>query len=150
MALLANLGLFFAFYLPLTFAVGLPGDFYVGRYQAPEEEAALFYWIVVGWPLILPSVVALPAAHIALAVARRARGDFDRKGLRRIAAVAIPLSFLAVHLWIWGAAVLSVPLLVSILIPGTLLGLVVRIPRSTPRRPTIRAPSKPRVTAAGS
>ena len=129
MALLANLALFFLLYLPLTFAVGLAGDFYVGRYQSPEDAAPFFYWIVVGVQLFIPSVLALPAAHLALGAVRRMAGDFEPRRLRRIAVVAIPLSFLAIHLWVWGAVLVSVPLLVSILLPGSLLGLAVRIPR---------------------
>ncbi len=77
MALLANLALFFVFYLPLTFAVGLLGDLYVGRYQPPEESAELFYWIVVGWPLLLPSLLAIPMLHIVLGVVRRWRRTTD-------------------------------------------------------------------------
>ena len=51
MAFLANFALFFVFFLPLTLAVGVPFDFYVGRYQPAEEASQLFYWILLGWPL---------------------------------------------------------------------------------------------------
>ena len=129
MALLANLVLFFAVYLPLSYAVGWAGDFWLGRYQSPEEGAQLFYWIVVGWPLLIPSLLFVPLAHIALGITRRLRRDPSPGRLRLLVVALAPLGFLAVHLALWGAVVLSAPLLASILIPGALYGLVARIPR---------------------
>lgn len=133
MALLSNLGLFFVFYLPLTYAVGLPFDFYVGRYQSTAEETAFFNWIVVAWPLLIPSILALPAAHIVLGIARRLGEKFSPEGLRNICTAAIPLSFLAIHLAIWGDVVVSIQLLITILVPGALLGRVARIPKPRSR-----------------
>ena len=132
MAFLANFALFFVFFLPLTLLIGVPFDFYVGRYQPAEEASQLFYWILLGWPLFLPSVLFVAVAHIALAIARRGRRNPDPDVLRKIALVAFPLGLLAVHLLLWGTVVFSVPLLASFLIPGALFGWVARIPK--PRR----------------
>ena len=129
MAFLANFSLFFVFFLPVTLLVGLPFDFYVGRYQPAEEASQLFYWITVGWPLLLPSVLFVPVVHLALAFARRASWDLDHEALRKIALVAFPLGLLGAHLLIWGTVVFSVPLLTSFLIPGVLFGWVARIPK---------------------
>ena len=129
MALLANFTLFFVFFLPLTLVVGLPFDFYVGRYQTPEEASQLFYWMVVGWPLLVPSVLFIPVAHIALAIARRTQWDLRRSALRKCALAAFPSGLLAVHLLLYGSVVVSAPLLVSYLIPGALFGWIARIPK---------------------
>ena len=119
MAFLANFALFFVFFLPLTLAVGVPFDFYVGRYQPAEEASQLFYWILVGWPLLLSSVLFVPVAHIALAIARRGHWNLDRSALRKFALAAFPLGLLAVHLLFWGTVVFSVPLLATFLIRAT-------------------------------
>ena len=128
MALLANLALFFVLFLPLTYLVGWPFDYYVGRYMTPEEAPRVFNWIVMGWKLLLPGVLFVPVAHVALAIARRTLGEPDRQRLRRLVVVVVPLGFLAVHLALWGTAVLGVPLLVSVLIPGAVYGLIARLP----------------------
>ena len=133
MALLANLALFFVVYLPLGFAVGLAGDFWIGRYQSSETGFPLFYWIVVGWPLLVPSLLIVPVAHIALAIGRRLGPEAGAGRLRLLAIAVAPLGFLAVHLGLWGTTVLSGPLLATVLLPGAVYGLVARIPRR--RRP---------------
>ena len=130
MAFLANFALFFVVFLPLTLLIGVPFDFYVGRYQPAEEASQLFYWILLGWPLLLPSVLFVPVAHVALGIARRSQWSLDRSALRKFALAAFPLGLLAVHLLFWGTVVFSVPLLVSFLIPGALFGWVARIPKS--------------------
>ncbi len=129
MAFLANFALFFVLFLPLTLAVAAPFDFYVGRYQPPEEAAQIFYWMFVGWPLLLPSVLFLPVAHIGLAVTRRVYRDLDHSSLRRLALAVFPLGLLGVHLLVWGGVVFSLPLLVSFLIPGAVFGWLARIPK---------------------
>jgi hypothetical protein len=130
MAFLANLVLFFVFFMPLTFIVALPGDFYVGRYQPEEEASQLFYWILIGWKFLIPSVLFIPIVHIGLAIARRTSVPLAPESLRRIALVAFPIGLLAVHLYFWGTVVFSVPLLVTFLVPGVLYGWVARIPKA--------------------
>ncbi len=139
MAFLANFALFFVFFMPLTLVVGALGDFYVGRYQPEEEASQLFYWILVGWPLLLPSALFVPVAHIALALARRGPWELEPDLLRRLAIGVLPVGLLVVHLLFWGTVVFSVPLLISLLIPGALFGWVARIPR--PRQPRQRLAS---------
>jgi hypothetical protein len=127
-ALLANLALFFIFFLPLTLLVAIPFDLYVGRYQPAEEASQLFLWMIIGWPLLFPSVLFVPAAHVALAIARRFGWSPDRGTLRMLAVVILPLGLLWFHLWTWGTVVLGAPLLLTFLVPGALMGWVVRIP----------------------
>jgi len=129
-AFLANLGLFFVFFLPLTLLVAIPFDLYVGRYQPAEEATQLFLWMVIGWPLLFPSVLFVPAAHLALAIARRAGWGPNRGTLRKLAVVILPLGLFAFHLWIWGTVVFGAPLLLTFGVPGALFGWVVRIPES--------------------
>ena len=130
MALLANLALFFVFYLPLTYWIGLPGDFYVGPTQVPENSYPFFIWLVVVGPLLLPSLAWVPVAHVLVRVGLR---RFERNRVRGLAAVLLPAGLLGVHLWVWGDVVLSVPLLVVMIIPGALYGLVFRMPRLAAR-----------------
>lgn len=132
MALLKNLGLFFVVFLPLTLLVGLPGDYYLARHQSPEEATPIFYWMLVGWRVLLPCILFLPLAHLALAVSRRAGWRPDQATLRRVSLVVLPLGMLAMPLWLLGVHYLSVPLVVSVVVPGVVLGWLARIP--LPRR----------------
>ncbi len=141
MALLTNIALFFLCFLPLTLLVGLPFDFYLGPYQQPGAATQIFVWIVVGWPLLVPTVAFIPVAHIALAVARRTGLDPTPQVCRRVAVVVVPLGLLATHLLFWGTVVLSVRLLLTILLPGALLGWIARTPRRSRARRTSGAPA---------
>ncbi len=125
MALLANMGLFFVFYLPLTYLVGLLGGFYVGPTQGPDDSYPFFVWVVVVWPLLLPSFLWVPIAHFLLRIGLR---RLERNRLRLLAALLVPTGLLAVHLWVWGGVVLSPQLLILAIVPGVVYGLVFRIP----------------------
>jgi hypothetical protein len=126
MAFLANCGLFFVVYLPLTFLIGWLFGWYVGPTQGPDDSYPVLLWIVVVWPLLLPSFLWVPPAHIVLRIARR---RLEGAQLRRLAVAVLALGILAVHLLVWGTAVLSLPALVLTLVAGGLYGLVFRIPR---------------------
>ena len=130
MALLANMGLFFVFYLPLTYLIGLLGGFYVGPSQGPDDSYPLFIWLVVVLPLLLPSFLWVPLAHVLLRVSLR---RLERDRLRVLSVFLVPAGLLAAHLGVWGGVVLSLPLLFLIFIPGAAYGLVFRMPRSRSR-----------------
>ncbi len=104
MALLANIALFFALFLPLTFLVGLPGGWYVGPAQLDAEAYPLFIWLLGGLQLVLPCLLWVPVAHFTL---RRARTSLGRGGLRRAALVLLPAGFLAVHVLLRGPSFLG-------------------------------------------
>lgn len=125
MALLANIGLFFVLYLPVTYLIGLLGGFYVGPTQGRDDSYPFFIWVVVVWPLLLPSFLWVPVAHIALRLARR---RLDRNRLRVLAIALVPTGLLAVHLVLWGGVVLSLPLLIVTIVPGALYGMLFRVP----------------------
>lgn len=127
MALLANMGLFFVLYLPLTFLIGLLGGFYVGPTQGPDDSYPLLIWVVVVSPLLLPSFLWVPIAHFLLRAGLR---RLERNRLRLLAALLIPAGLVAVHLWVWGGVVLSPQLLILAIVPGMVYGLVFRIPLS--------------------
>jgi hypothetical protein len=130
MALFANCILFFVLFLPLTLLVGLSFDFYLGRFQPAEEAVPIIYWLVAGWPLLIPSFLFIPVLHIMLATVRRRTWAPDRRGMRMLSLVAFPMGLLLTHFVFWGGTVLSIPLLVTFLIPGAILGWVARIPRT--------------------
>ncbi len=130
MALLANMGLFFVLYLPLTYLIGMLGGFYVGPTQGPDDSYPLFIWVVVVWPLLLPSFLWVPIAHILLRIGLR---RLERNRLRLFAVLLVPAGFLVVHLWVWGGVVMSPQLLTLAILPGAVYGLVFRIPASGPR-----------------
>jgi len=129
MALFLNLALFFVLFLPLTLLVGLPFDFYLGRFQPAEEARPVIYWLIAGWPLLLPSILFIPVAHLALAIARRRQWAPDAHAMRGVSLVALPMGLLLTHFLFWGTTVLSIPLLVTFLIPGVIFGWVARIPK---------------------
>ncbi len=131
MALLANTALFFVFYLPLTYLIGLPGGFFVGPTQGPDDSYPFFFWLVVVSPLLLPSLFWVPLAGILLRLGQR---RFEAH-LRLFAVFLVPAGLLAVHYGVWGGAVLSLPLLTLTIIPGALYGLIFRLPRRG-RRPS--------------
>jgi hypothetical protein len=125
MALLINLGLFFALFMPLTFVVGYPLGFFVGPTQADEETYPLFIWLLTALPLLLPAVLWVPVVQLALRLLARHR---SRRGVRLAAAGLAPLGFLAVHVAAWGLAFVSAPLLVLILLPGAAYGASMKLP----------------------
>ena len=127
MALLANMGLFFVFYLPLTYLLGLVGGFYVGPTQGPDDSYPLLIWLGVVWPLLLPSFLWVPAAHILMRIGLR---RLERSRVRLLAVLLLPAGILAVHLVLWGGVVLGPELLALAIVPGALYGLVFRIPRT--------------------
>ena len=127
MALLANMGLFFVLFLPLSYGIGLWGGFYVGPYQGPTDSYPFMIWLIVVSPLLLPSLLWVPIAHLLLRVGRR---RLERDRLRWFAIFLVPAGLFAVHLAAWGGVVLSWPLLTLMVIPGGIYGLVFRLPRS--------------------
>ena len=130
MALLANMGLFFVLYLPLSYGIGLLAGFYVGPYQGPNDSYPFLIWLFVVSPLLLPSFLWVPIAHILLRVGLR---RLERDRLRLLAIFLVPAGLLAVHLAVWGGLVLSLPLLILMLVPGGVYGLLFRMPRSGSR-----------------
>ena len=133
MALFSNCLLFFLVFLPLTFLVGAPFDFYLGRYQPPEEAAQIMHWLVAGWPLFIPTVLAIPLLHVLLAIVRR-RGWVSSPGeSRKVFVAAFPIGLLSMHLMFWGDKVFSPQLLICILVPGAILGSIARIPKTRAR-----------------
>ncbi len=128
MAFLANVGLFFVLYMPLTFVIGWLFGFYVGPTQTPDDSFPVLIWIVVVWPLLLPSFLWVPVAHIALRMARR-RQWLDPARLRPLAVFLVPAGLLAVHIGVWRGVVLGLPLLALLIVPGLVYGLTFRIPR---------------------
>lgn len=71
MALLSNIGLFFVFFLPLSYLIGLMGGFYVGPTQGSDDTYPLVIWMLVVSPLLLPSFLWIPIAHMLLRVGMR-------------------------------------------------------------------------------
>ena len=133
MALFSNCLLFFLVFLPLTFLVGAPFDFYLGRYQPPEEASQVMHWLVAGWPLFIPTVLAIPLLHVLLAIVRR-RGWVSSPGeSRKVFVAAFPIGLLSMHLMFWGDKVFSPQLLICILVPGAILGSIARIPKTRGR-----------------
>ena len=129
MALFVNMLLFFLVYMPLTLLVAWPGDFYVGQYQAAEDALPLVYWILLGWPILFPSLAFVPIADWIMRLLRRFWPGLSRSALRKLSIVIYPTGLLAVHLIIWGTLVFSLPLLVSILVPGAIYGAMAWLPR---------------------
>ncbi len=125
MTFLANVLLFFVVFLPLTYLVGLPFDFFVGPNQAGDEAYPFFTWLVVVLQLVLPALLFVPIAHVGL---RWLRGRHSRRALRWTAVAVLPLGFLGAHLAAWGPVVFSPQLLVLLLVPGALYGLTFRVP----------------------
>lgn len=125
MALLANVALFFALFLPLGFLIGWLAGFFVGPEQTAADAYPLFLWTLGVLPLLAPGLAWVPIAHFGLRFAAR---RLDRSQLRRLALVALPLGLLAAHLVAWGTRVLGLPLLVLVVIPGAAYGAVFRIP----------------------
>ena len=128
MAFLANIGLFFFFYLPLTYLIGRVGGFYVGPTQGPDDSYPLFVWLVVVWPLLLPSLLWVPFAHILARIGLR---RLERSRVRLLAVLLVPAGILAVHLGLWGDEVMSPQLLILAIAAGAAYGLVFRLPRSS-------------------
>jgi hypothetical protein len=132
-ALFSNCLLFFVVFLPLTFLVGAPFDFYLGRYQPPEEAAQIMHWLVAGWPLFIPTVLAIPLLHVLLAILRRRSWVSSPAESRKVFVAAFPIGLLSMHLMFWGDKVFSPQLLICILVPGALLGSIARIPKTRAR-----------------
>jgi len=128
MKLVINLALFFVLFLPLTYIVGIPGDYWVGRYQDPDTAPTIYHWMSVGWPLILPSLLWVPVCHVAITILGRARVIRSSPWWRACSLVIWPAGFLAVHVAIYGLIVWSLPLLVTFLLPGMGYGALARIP----------------------
>ena len=82
--------------------------------------------MVVVWPLLLPSFLWVPVAHILLRISLR---RLERNRVRLFAIVLVPAGLLAVHLSVWGGVVLGPPLLMLAIVPGVVYGLVFRMPR---------------------
>jgi len=128
MKLLINFVLFFGVFLPLTYVVGVPGNYWVGRYQDPSRAPTIYHWISVGWPLIVPSVLWVPLGHALIASLARC-SEIRSPATWRVASLAMwPLGFLGVHLALYGMLLWSIPLLVTFSIPGVIYGVVARIP----------------------
>jgi hypothetical protein len=128
MILLRNLTFFLFLFLPLTLAIGLVCDFFVG----PLEPTSLGYevqqYYLRVFFLLLPSVLAVPALHFLYkARARHA----EAKSVRLLAVAATPLALLVVHLAIFGGAYWSTPLIVLFGLPGALYGASFGIVRPT-------------------
>ena len=70
-------------------------------------------------PLLAPCLVAVPVLHFAYRFLLRGR---DRAAARRIAVVATPLAFLAVHVAFFGTSYLGGQLLILIGLAGGLYG----------------------------
>ena len=131
MALFVNMLLFLFVYMPLTLLVAWPTDFYVGRYQAAEEALPLLYWIILGWPLLFPSLAFVPVADGIMRLLRRFRPGLTKPALRKLSIVIFPAGLLAAHIITWGTQVFSLPLLVSILVPGAIYGGMAWLPKQT-------------------
>jgi hypothetical protein len=142
-ALVLNCLLFFVVFLPLTFLVGAPFDFYLGRYQPPREAAQVMHWLVAGWPLFIPTILAIPLLHVLLAIVRRRSWASSPGALRKLFVAAFPIGLLSMHLVFWGDKVFSPQLLIVILVPGAVMGAIARIPKTRASRRAAGQPDSP-------
>lgn len=128
MAFLANLGLWFVLFLPLTFALGALTGLFVGPATGATQAEALaasgpvfplFVWLNLLFPRLLPLLVLVPVVHIAR---RRIPGRWPL-------ALLTPVLFLALFLGLFGVELLNGPVLFLVGVPAVVYGALLRVRR---------------------
>jgi hypothetical protein len=119
MTLTRNLIFFIFLFLPLTLAIGLVCDFFVGPIEPTRLAYEVQQYYLRVFFVLLPSILAVPFLHFFYKY--RAR-HAEEKSVRQLAIAVTPVALLVVHLAIFGGEYWSIPLIVIYVFPGALYG----------------------------
>ncbi len=132
MAFLANLGLYFVLFLPLTLALGALTGLYVGPATGATQVEALaasgpsfpiFVWFNILFPRLVPLLLLVPVVHFA-------HRTSARRGYGRWPSSALTLGlFLGLFVGLFGTELANAAVLFLVGLPAAVYGALLRAPR---------------------